>query len=116
MGDIHEGKNVALAFLIGGLIGAGIALLYAPQSGTDTRRDISRTAKRIKKRTVEAVDDAIDSVNDFVDNVKDVTADLIERGSDLSESARKELVRAYESSQKAIGKQKDRLMETLKIS
>lgn len=116
MSDIHEGKNIALAFLVGGLIGAGIALLYAPQAGTDTRRDLSRTAKRIKRRTVEVVDDTIDNINDFVDSVKDVTSDIIERSSDLTESARKEIVRTFENSQKAIGKQRDRLMDALKIS
>jgi len=116
MSDQHEGRNIALAFLIGGVVGAGIALLYAPQSGEDTRRDISRTAKRVRKRTGEIVEDTIDNVNDLVDNVKDVTSDIIERGVELSAGARKELVRAYENSQKAIGKQKDRLMDALKIS
>jgi gas vesicle protein len=37
--------------LIGGIIGAGIALLYAPQSGRETRRDIHRFGKAAKDRS-----------------------------------------------------------------
>lgn len=113
--DAGETKKVALAFLLGGLIGAGIALLYAPQSGSETRKDIAKTARKLKRKTVELVDDTIDSMSDLVENVKDVTSDIVERSVDLSESAKKEILRAYDQGQKVIAKQKDRLMEALKI-
>ncbi len=76
-------KKVALAFLIGGAVGAGIALLYAPQSGRDTRKDIAKTARRVKKETVNLVEDAVDSINDFASDVKDKVSDIIDRGKDL---------------------------------
>lgn len=114
--DTGETKKVALAFLIGGLIGAGIALLYAPQAGSETRKDIAKTAKKLKRKTVELVDDTIDSLNDLVENVKDVTSDVVERSVELSESAKKEILRAYDQGQKMIAKQKDKLMEVLKTS
>jgi gas vesicle protein len=110
---MNDEKRIAVAFLLGGLIGAGVALLYAPQSGSETRRDITRTARKIRKRSGELVEDAIDSVNDFVDDIKDVTSDVVDRGVDLSESAKKEIVRAFEQGEKMISKQKDKLVDAL---
>ncbi|HSA61534.1 MAG TPA: YtxH domain-containing protein [Nitrospiraceae bacterium] len=45
----EQGKQVArMAALVAGgaVIGAGIGLLFAPQTGTETRRDIGRYARR----------------------------------------------------------------------
>ncbi len=115
MGDMDQRKTVAVAFLLGGLIGAGIALLYAPQSGRETRKDITKTARRIKKSSLEMVDDTLEQINDFADYVKDLTSDIVERGVELSEGAKKEIVGAYEHSQKVLAKQKDKLLSALKL-
>lgn len=105
--------KIAGAFLIGGLIGAGIALLYAPKSGQETRKDISRAAKKVKKNAIELVDDTIHSVNEFVGDVKDKAGDIIERGVELSDSAKKELIKSLEYGQKIMEKQKNRIIEGL---
>lgn len=45
----EQGKQVAkvAAMIAGGaVIGAGIGLLFAPQTGSETRRDISRYARK----------------------------------------------------------------------
>lgn len=106
-------KKVAGAFLVGGALGAAVALLYAPKSGRETRKDIARTARKIKKETAHVVEDAIDSVNDFADDVKDKVSDIIEKGKDLSEGAKKEILRNLEFGQKTIEKQKKRVIEAL---
>jgi gas vesicle protein len=106
-------KKIALAFLIGGAVGAGIALLYAPQSGKDTRKDIAKTARKIKRETVNIVEDAIDTINDFADDVKEKISDLIDSGKDISDSAKKEILKNLEHGQKTIEKQKKRIAEAL---
>ena len=50
---------VGAALLVaGGIIGAGVALLFAPQSGERTRKDLVRLGKKLKKYNV-----AVDVVN-----------------------------------------------------
>lgn len=63
--------KIAGAFLLGGLIGASVALLYAPKSGRETRKDISKTARRIKNKSVDLAEEMIEDVNDLTNNVKD---------------------------------------------
>jgi len=105
-------KKVAAAALLlvaGGIIGAGMALLMAPQSGQRTRRDISRYAKRVKSRADEAVEDLKDNVNDLVEAIGDKTEDLVEKGKDVAGSARKDLIRLIEEGASRLEKFRTRL-------
>jgi gas vesicle protein len=47
---------------IGALVGAGVALLFAPQSGSDTRRAVSRRAKHLAREARDRYDDAKDKL------------------------------------------------------
>jgi gas vesicle protein len=109
----EDAVKVGAAFLIGGAIGAAIALLYAPQSGRETRKDIQRTARRVKNEAVDLVEDTIDRVDDFVDETKDRVTELIDRGVELSSAAKKEIVKTLDQGQKALEKQKNRVMEAI---
>ena len=42
--------TVVISFLVGGLVGAGVALLMAPQSGTETRENIKDLADDAKDK------------------------------------------------------------------
>ena len=101
------------AFLVGGMIGAAIALLYAPKSGRETRKDITRTARRVKNSTADLIEDTIDDVNAFVSDLKEKAADVVDQGVDLSEKAKKEIALTLEHGQKAIEKQRSRLSAAL---
>lgn len=49
-------------FLLGVVVGAGIALLYAPQAGDETRAALRRGARRVKRRVRDAAEDARDEI------------------------------------------------------
>ena len=57
-------------FAVGALIGAGIALLYAPQSGKETRKLLVKKAKQLR-------DKAQDTVENAQEFIKDRKADLV---------------------------------------
>ena len=105
-------KKVAAAALLmvaGGIIGAGLALLMAPQSGERTRRDIGRCARKVKTRTDEAVEDLTGNINDLVASISAKTDDLLEKGKDVAGSARKDLIHLIEEGASRLEKFRTRL-------
>jgi len=94
----NDNKVAAAALLIvaGGILGAGLALLWAPQSGRRTRRDISRYARRAKTRADEAVEGLTTNINDLVETIGEKTDELVEKGKDVAGGARKDLIRLIE--------------------
>lgn len=63
----HRGANRIVWLLIGAAAGAGVALLYAPKKGKDTRRFIRRKAGEAR----EVISDAGESVREVYDTVSD---------------------------------------------
>ena len=50
-------RTFVAGLLIGALVGGGVALLFAPQSGSDTRRLIRRRARRLAADAQDRYDD-----------------------------------------------------------
>ena len=50
-----EGRPEVGAFLLGALVGAGIALLFAPTSGEETQRRIREQARKLRALTEDRV-------------------------------------------------------------
>ena len=50
MSDGHSDLGLAFAFLSGALLGAGLALLLAPQPGTDTRQQVGEWMKQAQEK------------------------------------------------------------------
>ncbi|MDI6729889.1 MAG: YtxH domain-containing protein [Thermodesulfovibrionales bacterium] len=51
--DENTGLVVLFSFLVGGLVGAGLALVLAPQSGRKTRKQIREFAEDVKEQAVD---------------------------------------------------------------
>jgi len=67
----YEEKDGALNFfvgvLVGGVIGAGVALLIAPQSGKRTRRQLMKAVTTARDSAGERIEDLADDVRSAVD-------------------------------------------------
>jgi gas vesicle protein len=55
-------------FILGAMVGAGIALLAAPEAGTRTRRRIKKVAGELKESAGDHWDDLAEDVKDKVDD------------------------------------------------
>ncbi len=88
--------GAALLIFAGGVIGAGMALLFAPQSGARTRKDIIRYSKKARHRADDAMDDLAAHVSSLVEVIGEKTDDLLDKGKDVAGSARKDLIRLIE--------------------
>lgn len=64
--------GILVAFLAGGLIGAGLALLYAPASGRETREKIGGMAEDLKKKSEQWSGDVKQKVEGFVEEERSV--------------------------------------------
>ena len=51
-------------FAVGALIGAGMALLYAPQSGKETRKLLAKKAKLLRDKAQDTVENAQEFIKD----------------------------------------------------
>ena len=57
MSDRDSFGSFLVGFLVGGIAGAVVALLYAPQSGDETRVQIKDKAIELKDKTTVALDE-----------------------------------------------------------
>ena len=73
-------QKVAAAILFGAVIGGVIALLYAPKSGKETRKDISDEVNNYLKKAGEAkkilIDKAKKMSNDMVGQTEKIYSDI----------------------------------------
>ena len=77
-------KGEKFVWLLAGVgLGAGLALLFAPQSGRETRRQLVRMAEDSRDRLTESGQDILDKGKQVMDKGKQV----IERGKAVVDEA-----------------------------
>jgi len=106
----------ALMLMAGGIIGAGIALMYAPQSGEKTRKDMVRYAKRARRKgeeAVEAVEDFSDQVTGMAEAVGERASEILDKGKDMAYGAKKGLLRAIADGEARLEKERSRLAKMI---
>ena len=103
----------AMLVLVGAILGAGAALLFAPQSGRKTRRDISRYARKTGKMVEGVAGEVVGSVAGMADAVEEKAEELLEKGKDLSRESREAVLAALNEGQERLGRQRDRLAKLL---
>lgn len=77
-----------VAFLAGGLIGAGLALLYAPVSGEEARKKLGDLAGDVKKKAEGMADEMKGRVESFINEEKSVVKAAYEAGREAMEKER----------------------------
>ncbi len=90
--------SVFLGFLLGGIVGAGVALLMAPQSGRETRAKIKELAGDVKEKASGYVEETREKVTSYVD-----------RGKGLYDEKKSLVKSAIEAGKEAYEKEKERL-------
>jgi gas vesicle protein len=70
----NRGVDNLLAFLLGAAVGAGVALLLAPQSGEETRKLIGDRAKRLGDDVDHRLQGVKDTVRTQADDFKQALA------------------------------------------
>jgi len=75
-----DGGTVVVAFVLGAIAGAAVALLMAPASGEETRRVLADKAREGRERASEAARQG----REFVNRQKETFSSAIERGGSVT--------------------------------
>src|ERR1700682_5626121 len=73
-------------FLAGAIVGAAVALLYAPKAGKDTRKLISKKSEASRDALTDTGKEVLEKGREFYDKGKEIAddaAELFERGRKL---------------------------------
>ena len=113
MADYEEGPYVIIerrtgnfgTFVWGLLLGAGAALLFAPKSGRETRRELSESAVRLRDKAETRVREVQRSVQETVDDVRrqveegvDSARRAVETGRQAARTSRDDMERRVRGS------------------
>ncbi len=95
-----------IAFLIGGLIGGTLALLYAPQSGKKTRKFIADSSQDLIGTGQETIDQMLQSIRDAQESALATMQDAQARMESLNQDTREKLQRLQEIAQETVQEEK----------
>lgn len=90
--------SMLLSFVLGGVVGAAVALLLAPQSGRETRMRIRDLTGDVREKAM-----------DYVEDVKDKVTSTVEKGKGYVEEKKSVLSKAVEAGKEAYEKEKEKL-------
>ncbi len=85
-----SGGSVMLAFMLGAMAGAAVALLFAPAAGEETREYLGKRAREGRDRARDAAREAADQGREFYQRQRDSVSTAIERGREAFQQAREE--------------------------
>ena len=90
--------SIVSSFFLGGLIGAGVALLVAPMAGKETREQIKGFAGNVKEKAddyyeqiTEAVTSTLESGMGLVDEKKRLITNAVQAGIEAYEKKKQEM-------------------------
>jgi gas vesicle protein len=79
-------SSLLVAFALGAMAGAAVALLYAPAPGDETRRKLAERAREGRQRAETMARES----REFVSRQREHVASAIDRGREAFDEARKE--------------------------
>lgn len=84
----RSGSGIGL-FLLGAAVGAGLALLFAPQSGEETRADIRRVARKAKRKARDLGESGRELAEDLMETGREAVEELADTGRSAFRSAKR---------------------------
>ena len=97
MGDRSDNTNNVVFFLVGGAIGAAIALLFAPKAGAETRALIGDKAREGREY-----------LSSKGQELKEQASTYADKGREVVNTQKERLSSAYEAGRQAYREEKER--------
>jgi gas vesicle protein len=98
---IERNEPGVSAFVVGIAIGAGLALLFAPRTGIETRRDLQRRARRIGDQAQDFVGEVTDNVTERLNSARANVESRIDSAKQAVEIKRRQVTNAVDAGRAA---------------
>jgi gas vesicle protein len=107
-------QNIGLiaAFASGGLLGAGMALLLAPQSGKKTRQSLTQMGTAVRKESRRLQSDLNRNMDHLFMDIRDDLKSGVNGGENWAREKRSEIERALKSGKRHMEKEMNRIMHS----
>ncbi|MCH8534923.1 MAG: YtxH domain-containing protein [Flavobacteriaceae bacterium] len=106
--------NTLIALLTGAAVGATLGLLYAPQSGEKTRKQIKKEAKNAQKSLEKKYDEASEKLSEYANEAKSKFEEKLNSTIDQAKGKSDSLLATMESELENLKKKNADLMKELK--
>ena len=110
------GGEFVLGFIFGGLVGAVLALLFAPQSGEETRAQIKEAGIELQDRAMEFSDEMRKKAEEFSAETQrqaeQLSQDLSKETEEWSNKLDKHLARGKRAASEQVRNQKSTIDDT----
>jgi gas vesicle protein len=106
---IEKEQGTLSSFFVGLAIGAGLALLFAPRSGVETRREIKRRARSAERAARRVASDVTDTVTDKFHDARRRVEHRIDRTRQAIEMKKEQVQRAMEAGRAAAQEAREEL-------
>jgi gas vesicle protein len=113
MADIDI-KHAAGFLFVGAMMGAAVALLYAPQSGDRTKKDIRKFARKTVDRLDDLQVDIRDKVTDWVDDMAEAVKDGVVRGKKLGAEGYEQVLQGFDNAKQCVEDGRSRFEQLIK--
>lgn len=111
---IVERKSSGMsAFLIGLAIGAGLALLFAPHSGAETRKRLAVGARRMRRAAADAAGDVAEKAGETFAAARERVAEGIDTARQAASAAKTPVARAMREGRAAAAQAREDLERRL---
>ncbi|UCC26475.1 MAG: YtxH domain-containing protein [Gemmatimonadales bacterium] len=82
------------SFILGALLGAGVALLFAPKTGKETQEELKARAQQLREVAEERMRDASRQLEERLDHAREGVQERVTRLKDAVDSGRQAAVEA----------------------
>jgi gas vesicle protein len=97
------GGSVLFSFILGAIVGAGVAIMYSPSTGAENRRKLSELKDEVMERTSDLREEA----HGKYDETRDRLDKSIAKGKDIIEKQKGILSTAIEAGKEAYNKERE---------
>lgn len=97
--------SVLLSFLLGGLVGAGLALLMAPQAGPETRKRIREFSDDVVEKATSYAGQARERATTYASQAREKVTTTLDKAKDMYDEKKTAITAAVEAGKEAYEKE-----------